>query len=540
MAIGHRRALQGWPAGKGSYYSPNRAGQRYPRPKELDTDYGTPTGFCTAVSGMLYRREYTKVTVELDCATFQGKITPLKGDDTEAVRAAARSLIKPIPQLCNSSGGAHADVTADSVLSAPVSCNSGGIAWSIDRQPPAGCNPYPGGLFQQKLPNAGKGGPILHLAPDSDKIAKNSLLMGDLSGTQKPIYREDNHLAVTAGIADGTAAPFYYGRASDPIYKVTHCGHPDGESPGDPAHNPNNTFWHIPENASWSGGTSDEFFTVWDQTTNLILRAYNSLYAPRNSSHNYYSKFLGACNATTEEEACPMFELFYCTMSNYSDGAAAVGNGRMNGAGDSLGNSPSALDIRFKEWMSGEISHAIYLITMCEGNGTVFPAPTVRHNGLSYDYHALHCWQRPWAAGPRPQHGSLYFFDYTDAQIEVMKLPAWQKPMVVAMSRYGGYVGDTGGQKIDGTVPSRMEGAEAYYTAGIECPVFKWLAEQGVPTHIDSGATVYTGGWFANLGHHTGPNCPDKPCGVLEHVHIAHECVALGMAGLPGGCGHAD
>ena len=281
---GTHLALQGWPAGKGSYYS--SGGQRYPRPKELDTDYGTPKGLCTAVSGTVYRREYTKVTVELDCATYTGKITPLKGDDTEATRAAAHSLIKPTLQVYSSSGGAHGDVTGwvstnrsqPADANSPVhsdrgldhhqqaelvaACDSGGTAWSIDRQPPAGCNPYPGGLFQQKLPNAGKGGP-LHLAPGSDKIAKNSLLMGDLSGTQSPIYREDNHLAVTAGIADGTAAPFYYGRASDPIYQVTHCGHPDGESPGDPAHNPNNTFWHIPENASWSGGTSDEFFTVW-------------------------------------------------------------------------------------------------------------------------------------------------------------------------------------------------------------------------------------------------------------------------------------
>ena len=93
-----------------------------------------------------------------------------------------------------------------------------------------------------------------------------------------------------------------------------------------------------------------------------------------------------------------------------------------------------------------------------------------------------------------------------------------------------------GGHQYDGTQPSRIEGAEAYATAGIECPIFKWLEDQGVPHHIDSGSTVYTGGWFANLGNHTGVNCPDSPCGVLEHVHIADECVALGMAGLPGGC----
>jgi hypothetical protein len=156
-------------------------------------------------------------------------------------------------------------------------------------------------------------------------------------------------------------------------------------------------------------------------------------------------------------------------------------------------------------------------------------------------YQALTC-DRPWSwpmnttTGARPKHGSLYFLDYTDEQIEAMNLPAWQKPVVVAMSHYGGYVGDTGGHQYDGTQPSRIEGAEAYATAGIECPIFKWLEGQGVPHHIDSGSTVYTGGWFEHLGSHTGVNCPDNPCGVLEHVHIADECVPLGMAGLPGGC----
>ena len=56
--------------------------------------------------------------------------------------------------------------------------------WTVENQPPAHCVPYPKGLFQVKLPNAGKGGPTDHLAPDSDKIAANSLLMGDLNGTQ--------------------------------------------------------------------------------------------------------------------------------------------------------------------------------------------------------------------------------------------------------------------------------------------------------------------------------------------------------------------
>jgi hypothetical protein len=95
----------------------------------------------------------------------------------------------------------------------------------------------------------------------------------------------------------------------------------------------------------------------------------------------------------------------------------------------------------------------------------------------------------------RPKHGSLYFFDYTDEHIEAMDLPAWHKPMIVAMSHYGGYVGDTGGHQYDGKIPSRMEGAEAYETTGVEPPIFMWLdGQEGVSHHVDTGATVYTSG----------------------------------------------
>lgn len=399
-----------------------------------------------------------------------------------------------------------------------ASCVTGN--WSIARRPPASCTPYPQGLFQIKLPRAGEGGPIDHLAPNSDKIAKNSLLMGDLDGHQNPIYHEDDHLAVTIGLADTIANPLYYGTANDPIYQVTDCARPGD----DPTHNPNGTYWHIPQNASYSGGSSDMFFTVWDQTTNLLLSAYTS---------RSTQKFLGACSATSKNAACPMFKMSYCTMADYSTDLGytlpAKNGAQRNGAGDSLDSAPAALVLKFDEWMSGTIGHAIYLNTMCEAKGVVFPAPG--------PYQALNCDQRPWDAGPRPKHGSLYFFDYTDEQIDAMNLPAWQKPMITAMSHYGGYIGDTGGHKYDGTVPSRIEGAEAYATRGIDAPVFTWLeGQRGVKSHVDTGSTVYTGGWWANLGNHTGVNCPDTPCGVLQHIHIADECVPLGMAGLPGGC----
>jgi hypothetical protein len=181
------------------------------------------------------------------------------------------------------------------------------------------------------------------------------------------------------------------------------------------------------------------------------------------------------------------------------------------------------------EWMAGEINHAIYLNTMCEARGAVFPSRN-QNQALTCD-RAKWPWPMANETGARPKHGSLYFLDYTDEQIEAMHLPAWQKPMIVAMSHYGGYVGDTGGSQIDGsalsahartpsasallnstslkttpcvhglahhrrTIPSRVEGCEAYDTAGIECPIVRWLhGQKGVSQHIVSATLACMMPW---------------------------------------------
>ena len=89
------------------------------------------------------------------------------------------------------------------------------------------------------------------------------------------------------------------------------------------------------------------------------------------------------------------------------------------------------LTCRSNEWMAGEINHAIYLNTMCEAKGAVFPSRN-QNQALTCD-RAKWPWPMANETGPRPKHGSLYFFDYTDEQIEAMDLPAWHKPMIVAM-----------------------------------------------------------------------------------------------------------
>ena len=53
------------------------------------------------------------------------------------------------------------------------SCITG--SWSQSNQPPDSCFPYPSSLWQKPLPNAGNGGPMNHLASNSDVIVQTAV-----------------------------------------------------------------------------------------------------------------------------------------------------------------------------------------------------------------------------------------------------------------------------------------------------------------------------------------------------------------------------
>jgi hypothetical protein len=202
--------------------------------------------------------------------------------------------------------------------------------------------------------------------------------------------------------------------------------------------------------------------------------------------------------------------------------------------------------IRHDELMAGKINHPIYLNFPCENTGSVFPA----------QYQALACalWpQGSWVYGTpdkMPYHGNLFFLDYTDAQIDGMNLPAWQKSLLKAFANYGAYVGDTSGYPAISV--QRFESLQPWYdyygftddtpisTVRSKIPVVDWLLKQGVGCNGAStpGASEcnFILSLVANVPALTGPKCA-TPCGFSGHIHIADECVAEGLAGLAGGCG---
>jgi hypothetical protein len=277
---------------------------------------------------------------------------------------------------------------------------------------------------------------------------------------------------------------------------------------------------------------------------------HNTLFSSYDSGTN--PPIFPACpsggHAGTDADPCPVSGFEYCGISNWdTDPGFAIGGD------DSLGNGGFATHIRVSEMISGHIPHAIQVAADCGNGSRVFP---------HYSSAA--------ACGPdatnRPPFGALFFLDYTQAQLDTlqMQLPSWQFAIIEAMTKYGGYFGDTisPGNDTPTHYPSPalwgFEGAGGYILQGgmTSSPLYDWLntnpafAPTTDPTNgirtlpLACYSVPWQGGTFTGcdmapwvmIPALTGPNCMMGTCDISQHMHIADPCVALGLAGQPGGC----
>ncbi len=365
--------------------------------------------------------------------------------------------------------------------------------WSLSNQQPIGCVPYAGSLWNAPLPSD----VMSHLVTNSDVIARTALTdNGNLSSSSwGATYLE------TPGLSD-IQPPRYYAKASDPVYNITGCTVRSGTTS---SHSPIGKSFHIPSGAQFSTGASDQFLSVFDQTQNAIIEFYT--YASGNVA---LPKCSGTCNLSVG---------YSCTYANWNDATARISN-----AGNSLGSAPWALELRAQELIQGQINHPLYVLVRCE-NGVVFPGYGVGAGQCATSYDS----STP--TTNRPPQGALIFLDYTPTQINAMAIPAWKKGILLAMSTYGAYVGDTGGAGKLGGLALRAEGSQAYFFHGVTWPIPAFAAANNVPTSGGGtpGEMGYIFNWAAGIPTVNGKD-------ITGHIHIADPCVALGLAGLSGGC----
>ena len=383
----------------------------------------------------------------------------------------------------------EAEETADDPVEDADEAEEAGCAaagpYGIDHQEPSCLVPYPGSLWTRPLPED----VMLHLAPSSDVIAECTLTD---CGIVEPQYYGLSALD-NPGPDDWNSFPRYYGNAADPLYLLDDCGPDTG------------TFIRIPSGACFSQSQDHGIF-VWDQTSDRTLGMYRW--------GESGPMCLPPCSGMTEAEACPTLFSGHCGASSFTSGPAyADGVTRWGFGGDSLGNAPWSLQVRHLELMDGVILHPLIAVTKCTVDNA-FPAA-----GITYECSLLGL-----PTDNRPPTGALFFLDYQDAEIDAMGLPAWQLPLVRAAARYGIYVSDTSAYEGTG-LSLRFEGGGAYELAGTTSPVYDWLRTEGVNSWtMPGGAERFSLPFLAGL--------PD----VVSHIHLADECVARELAGLPDGC----
>lgn len=399
--------------------------------------------------------------------------------------------------------------------------------FTILSQHPVSNRPYPSAYYNQQLPNAGAGGPLTHLMPNSANVVNTVMTNGGGS------LLTGSGAWNTPGLDDEQHRPFYFGQSTDPVYQVSGCT-------GTGA-NANGQKFHAPPGARYSQSDSDEELVIWDQTTNMMFQFYN--WSGQLS--------LPACSGTLSSPCNYNRPNGYCSAVNSVTGSGVNGGGGASTAG----LAPMGNIIRLTEIVNvGHINHGLRGVTTCnDTNNGLYPSKTVfpaNDGGTA----ANSCAAAGVSASNRPPNGALFFLDYTSAQLDcfnpakascagIAKLATWQFMLIEAATLYGITIEDTGpGNSI--ALPG-IESEQAY----------EFYDSHGYP----GAQTVATG--FTNYmnAHCSGPSCsiitrsaphslvqwninawagisPVNGGGVTSHMHVADPCVALGLQGLPGGC----
>ena len=347
--------------------------------------------------------------------------------------------------------------------------------------------------------------------------------------------------------SQNSAEPIYYGQATDPWYKLSHC-----------LYEPNiNVTFHAPNRARASAAPgNDQNILIYDVAQNLLVGLYGfssssagGAYFPDASSCPGSGpsscavpvQNANGCSATRVgvDSDRPSPSIFNATVqgNTYTLGGLSAGNGLVAGAGV----------IREKELMSGAINHAIWVGTYCaHPSNYVFPANAVLGK----------CSNDPANAPPA---GALFFTDYTPAQIASLlaqgQISQPQATLLTTMSTYGGYLLITGGPTWAGmNLGNEMvESGAAYQYYNVPDPIVAWGCSQGMN---DVGESTCSNGTVSGnfdpslnvlggLPLLTGPGGTDRSgrscrvapgCDVSGHIHTADPCLVKRLAGVAGAC----
>jgi hypothetical protein len=132
--------------------------------------------------------------------------------------------------------------------------------------------------------------------------------------------------------------------------------------------------------------------------------------------------------------------------------------------------------IRAQELAASRIRHALFVVIRCAGVGDWFGHGVQMRGQSSFVYPAVSGGARCPEGTMAPPLGARLQLTMSRAQIAALPVPAWKKAILRALARYGGYVGDTGGDGIN----FMFESSTMYTSFGFADPLVSFAQANGV------------------------------------------------------------
>jgi hypothetical protein len=158
---------------------------------------------------------------------------------------------------------------------------------------------------------------------------------------------------------------------------------------------------------------------------------------------------------------------------------------RVDGSGTRTGGTASRFGnlagmIRAQELAAGRINHALFVVLRCAGDGSGYPGTRRRARDESaYVFPAVSGGGVCPAGTVAPPMGARLRLNMSRAQIAALHLPRWKTAILLALARYGGYVGDTGGDGIG----FMFESSTMYTSLGRPDPLVAVARAAGIPSN---------------------------------------------------------
>ncbi len=255
--------------------------------------------------------------------------------------------------------------------------------------------------------------PYSDASPFNRPLPPNPRLASDSAAIVSRLASWGKPQGLIVGHPDGSNSDYghatYYASAEDPLYTI-HCTKWTASCPIE------GMQLHVPAAARAASGT-DSHMVVIDQAANWEYDFWQVHTQPLPPAGGVINVSHGGRTRWGTE------------------GADGLGS---NATAAQFGLSAGV--IRAEEWEAAvasgtAINHALFMSVKCSGGYSVYPAAP----GTT----AAPCSSFGSSNEGAPPMGAHFYLDMSDAQIDVLAVPAWRKPILKAMARYGLFVGDT-------------------------------------------------------------------------------------------------